>query len=348
MDGIYITPLDMSLEGYHDGASASRFTQRILATLAAAPGMDGATIATDIPHDNELRRTTVNEASVASDARRAVATYLTTVEPGYFDMLGIAIRSGRGFSAEDGPTSPRVALVNERLAHVIWPGEAAVGRRIEIGDGATYQVIGVVQNTRPKLIDDLYEPQVFTVMAQDYQPALRIAVRQASVSAGFVERMRGTILSIDPSLVLRPTRSLEAYARDSSIATRIAVATGTALGLLALLLSAVGVYGIVAFTVSQRTREMGVRMALGATRWNVLTLVITGALRFTLPGLLLGAALAIGLAQLLRAGLFGVTPLDPAAIATVALLFLVVVTGASLAPARRAAASEPAQALRSD
>jgi predicted permease len=348
MDGIHITRLDLSLEGYHDAASASRFTQRILAALVAAPGIDGATVGTDIPHDNELRRTTVNDAPPASDGLSAVATYSTTVEPGYFDMLGIAFRNGRGFSAEDGPESPRVAVVNERLADVMWPGADPIGRRIEIGDGGTYQVIGVVENTRPKLIDNRYEPQVFTVLTQDYQPIIRIVVRQARVSAGFVERMRGTILSIDPSLVLRPTRSLEAYARDSSIATRIAVATGISLGLLALLLSAVGVYGIVAFTVSQRTREMGMRMALGATRWNVLTLVIAGALRFTLPGLLLGAALAIGVAQLLRAGLFGVTPLDPAAIAAVALLFLVVVTGASVAPARRAAASEPAQALRFD
>jgi predicted permease len=349
MGGVHITRLDLSLEGYDDARSAATFTEQVLARLRAMSDVDGATVGTDIPHDNELRRTVVQAAQRERNATGGVTTYHTTVEPGYFQTLGIEVRRGRNFGAEDGPTTPRVAVVNQRLADVVWGDADPIGRQIELGsEPVTYTVIGLVENTRPKLIDDRYDPQVFTVLTQDYQPVVRIAVRQIGESDGFVARIRQAILSVDPALVLSPTRPLEAYARDSSIVTRIAVAIGSALGLLALLLSAIGVYGIVAFTVSQRTREMGLRMALGATRWNVRAMVIGGAFRMALPGLVIGGMMAIGLAQVLKAGLFGVTPLDAATLGSVGLLFLVVITGASLAPARRAAAVEPAEALRND
>ena len=239
--------------------------------------------------------------------------------------------------------------MNEIFAEAAWPNEDPIGRVVEMGlESAEYTVIGVVANTRTDLVTDNFAPQVYTMLAQDYAPGVAIAVRERLPSADFVSHMRREILAVDPALALGSTRSMEDLANLGLLPQRIAAGIASTLGMLALFLSAVGVYGIVAFSVSQRTREIGVRIALGASRREVLGRVMRGALGLAAPGFVVGTLLAVALGYALRAALVGVRPLDPVAYGVVALILLAVITAASIVPARRASAIEPMDALRYD
>ena len=256
---------------------------------------------------------------------------------------------GRSFLPTDTRDGPRVAIINQVLAELAWPGEDPVGRTVDFGlDIQSYLVVGVVATTKTDLVTDNESPQVFSLLAQDFSPSVYVTVRQSRPDPDFPAVVRGEILAVDRSLALGATQSLESLAGLGMLPFRLAGGVAMSLGILALFLSALGVYGVVAFTVAQRTPEIGVRIALGSTREQVLTGVLKRGLRLAGPGLILGAALAVGLGFLLRSALLGVEPLDPVAYLMVALLLGLVVVIATLAPALRASRIQPVEALRYD
>lgn len=348
-DGIHLTSLDLALEGYDTPEAANVFVRRVLEELDQVPDLAGATIASDMPLDGGTSSTPVWPDGRPDEDAPALHAYFGQISAGYFRALGIPLLSGREFEAAEGPTTQRVAVVNERFAEIAWPQAQALGRTIEFGlDPEQYTVVGVVANTKSDMITDGTNPQVFSLLAQDFEPDVILAARQDGQSPDFAARVHQVLLGIDPALALPKSRRLSDLAGLGMLPHRIGAWLATTLGLLALFLSALGLYGVVALAVAQRTREIGVRIALGARRHQVLSRVLLSGLRLAAPGIAIGIVLTMALGQLVDAFLLGVDALDPVTYATVSGLLLMVIVAACIVPARRASSVQPMEALRFD
>jgi ABC-type antimicrobial peptide transport system permease subunit len=209
-------------------------------------------------------------------------------------------------------------------------------------------VVGVVEDVKNQFLTETDEPFVYLPLRQAYDPATKVVVRAAGGTGSVAPTLRRTILEVDPSLSLEPVVRLERYTSLGILPQRVAAGLSSILGGLALLLSGLGIYGVVAFAVSRRTREMGIRMALGARQRSLLLMVVRGGLALALPGLILGIMAAVGVGYALRALLLGVSPTDPVALGAVIALLVAVVAVASLVPGRKAARVDPMTALRSE
>ncbi|MEQ9398026.1 MAG: ADOP family duplicated permease [Longimicrobiales bacterium] len=349
LDGIYLTGFDLALEGYDDPELGLAFVDRVLERARAMPDVAGATVAGDFPLDGGSSAGPVWPDGAGGPDDAFVQSYYAHVSEGYFETLGIPVLSGRTFRAEEGRTTPLVAVVDRVLAERAWPGQTPLGRTVEFGlERRRYEVVGVVENTRADMITDRPSPHVFTLLDQDFERDLYLAVRGRDGSADFVARLRQELLAEDPRLALGPTRPLADLAALGTLPNRIVASVAGTLGALALFLAALGVYGVVAFMVTRRTREIGVRMALGSSRAGVLGRVLADGLRLAVPGVVVGLPVAMALAAVLRGMLQGVSPVDPMAYAGVAAVLIGIVVAASAVPARRASTVAPAEALRSE
>ncbi len=345
-DGVETMALDLSLDGY--GASRGRrFVAALEERLGQAPGVAAAALASDLPLDLNARESPFYPGDHGEDGVQAA---FDEVSPGYFAAAGIAVRRGRGFTAADRDGAEPVVVVSRRLAETAWPQGDPVGRRLRFGDAdaAPATVIGVVDDVKNQTLMESPEPMLYLPLAQRWSPELTLLVRSAAPPGDVAERMRREIRALDPRLSLTPVRSLAEVTRLGTLPQRLAAVLTSALGLLALLLSALGVYGVVAFTVARRRREIGVRMALGSGRVAVRRLVVAGALRLVLPGVALGGLAGLGLSWVMRRFLLGLAPADPVTFAAVPALLVAVVAAASWLPARRAARVDPMEALRAE
>jgi len=205
-----------------------------------------------------------------------------------------------------------------------------------------------VEDVKNQLLTEERKPFVYVPLWQAYRPATSVVARGPGGIDAVAPALRGAVLAADPSLSLTPVIALERYTAIGVLPQRVAASITTLLGAFALLLSGLGIYGVVAFAVARRTREIGVRMALGAGRRSVMGSVLAGGLGLALPGIVLGGAAAIGVGHLMRFLLLGSSPVDPLALGAVAASLLAVVLVASAVPARRASAIEPVEALRAE
>jgi len=272
----------------------------------------------------------------------------THATEGYFSAIGTPILQGRAFLRTDDRTSSRVAVITRSLADRLWPAEDALGRQFSQAGAenpAAWTVAGVVGHVASSAVtEDL--PHVFVPLRQSSMPDLIIVVRSDTDPSALAGPVREAIRSVDPGLptpMLVPARSLVARATQEQ-RTGGQVAGG--LGLLVLLLSAMGVHGVVALAVANRTREIGLRIAMGATRGVVIRGVLGDALRLAGPGLLAGGLLAAGTGAAMRSMLLGLSPVDPVSFLSAGVLLLFVVIASSLGPALRASGIHPMEALR--
>ena len=265
--------------------------------------------------------------------------------------MRIPLVEGRLFDANDRAESPKVAVVNRTFRDRVWPGESVLGKTFLYEDpgGDRYTIVGVVENVKNQVVTEADKPFVYTLLNQNYRPDVNILVRSGGAGVGSIGgSLRAAVLEVDPTLSMGPIVSVADYTALGLLPQRLAASVASALGALALLLSGIGIYGVVAFTVARKTREIGIRMALGARRRDVLAGVVRGALGLALPGLGVGLVLAIAFATVIRSQLLGVSPADPLTLIGVSALLLCVVLAGSLVPARRASRTDPIQALRSD
>lgn len=319
------------------------------ARLRAIPGVVAAGGTTRIP---------LGSSSVTSSARAegntAPAASLPEVEfrrasTDYFRAMGMPIVKGRAFSAEDRPTDPPVAVINESMARAVFPGVDPVGRRLQSGPDATapwITVIGVVGDVRHTSLEATPPPEMYIDMRGSPPNGPYIAVRASGDPLALVDTVRGIAKAADPTLVLSDFRTMSDL-RDASLAERRFVLTlVSGFGVLALLLAVVGVYGVLALVVAERTSEMGLRMALGARPAVVVALVLRQALTLTAVGIALGLIVAAGTAGVTRGVLVGVTSYDPLTYVSVPALLLAGAVLAAAVPAMRAMRADPATALR--
>ena len=269
------------------------------------------------------------------------------VAPGYFATLGTKILAGREFGPEDRPAALPVAIVNAAFVDRYWPGREAVGRHLTIG-GVERTVVGVVATGKYYALDEPPMPFVFLPISQVYAGGVAFVMRTTVPALTLVEPARREFAAADPNVPFLDPQTLEEYTGAAVFVQRSVAWSLGVFGALALVLAGMGIYGVVSYGVSQRTREMGIRTALGAGRGQIASLVLRQSATMVALGIGVGTAAALGVAQLLRAQLLGVKPTDPITLTVIALVLAGVALIATLVPARRAAAVDPLVALRSE
>jgi predicted permease len=347
--GLLMTRIDLSQQGHQSLAEAGVFLDRMMQSIGSLSGVQSVSLADGVPLDLVGNYTSVSRADRAEEQGGRVRVEFTRASEGFFEVIGTPILRGRGFETTDRESSEPVVVITETLAGRLWPGEPALGRRLRFAlssDSATaFTVVGValhVASSRPT--ED--QPHVFAALRQNYWPRIMIVVRAIADPQALVRPIQSAILDVDPRLPIPEVVTSESLVSHSTESQRLTARVAGALGLLALLLAAIGVYGVVALVTANRAREIGVRMALGATRERVLGAVLRDAVRLATPGLAVGALLAVGFGFAMRSVLLGVSPLDPISFGSVGAVLFLVVLLASLIPARRAARIDPMNALR--
>jgi predicted permease len=351
--GTFLGLLTPSEEGYPSmEEGGSTLVDQLIESIGSLPGVASVALSGGFPLDRRRAFLSVSRADQPSSDETRVLVDFTFATEGYFSTIGTPILQGRAILRSDDGTSDRVAVITRSLADRLWPGEDALGRQfLQAGaeNPATWTVVGLVGYVASShATDDL--PHVFLSLRQSSNPDLIILVRSDTGTdpAALAGPVREAIQSVDPGLPIPMLIPAQSYVARATHEQRTnGIITG-GLGLLILLLSATGVYGVVSFAVTNRTREFGLRMAIGATRGVVLRGVLGDALRMAGPGLLVGGLLAAGTAAALRSMLLGLSPVDPISFLTVGVLLLFVVITASLAPALRASGIHPMEALRGE
>jgi putative ABC transport system permease protein len=273
------------------------------------------------------------------------------VSPGYFGTLGVPIRRGRAFTDADRDGAPLVGVITETLARQFFRGRDPLGRWVRTGgDGnPRVRVVGVVPDVRHQGLDAAPQPTVYTPHRQmRWWRPMHLVVRTAGDPLAAAPALRRAVAAVDPGVPLDDVRSMEQMVYASSARPRFRAGLLGAFAGLALALAGAGIYGVMAYTVRQRRREMGVRLALGAPRGAILRLVVGDGMRLAGAGLALGLALAIGLARLLASVLFEVSPTDPVTFALTTLVLAVAGLAACAVPAWRASRTDAMVALRAD
>ena len=263
--------------------------------------------------------------------------------------MRIPLRRGRAFDERDGIDAPRVALVSETLARRVFGGEDPVGKRVRIGamdKPVEREIVGVVGDVLPTTFDSDPRPEIFVPMSQSGTGSVTFVARVVGNPRALVPAMRERIWAVDPGQSIYHAAAVEDMVAATLVERRFNLTVVTALSLVALLLASLGVYGLISFDTSRRTHEIGVRMALGARRRDVLAMIVARGVRAALPGVVAGLAGAAAAAQLLRGMLYGVAPVDPLTFVAIAGGMLAIAALAAYFPARRAAAIDPMQAIR--
>jgi putative ABC transport system permease protein len=344
-DNVVSIGINLSAIPDRDGAHA-RFYREASLAVAALPSVERAALAALVPMDGSNIQVVVRVEG--SDTPLSIAPDVNVVGAGYFGLLDIPVRQGREFTAADTRTSPPVAIVNESMARRFWNGDA-VGKALTVDrTGESLQIVGVVQDLRHRSFGEDPIPMVYFSADQRSRPRmtlhLRTAVPPAVIGPAVHEALRG----VNRAAGLTPAETMGGYFERVTLPQRLGGAAAMATAALELALVAMALYGVIAFAASQRRREIGLRVALGASRRSIVTLIMRDGLLMTAVGLVLGAGVALVGGAALGSILIGVGPADPVSFGGAAAVLLVVAAAASYLPARRALGIDPAAALRSE
>lgn len=330
--------------GYSE-AQGIAFHRQVLSKLEALPGVDSATVADFSPLSFTLHAAYVTPDGYVPQPHESMEIDRANVGPNYFRTMRTPIIAGRDFTGQDGPKSQPVAVVNQEFCDRYWPGQDAIGKRVNTR-GQWFTVVGVARNGKYRRLVYTPEPIIFLPLYQDYRDPVIIHARVSGDPQAYAAAVERTVHELNADLPVFGVTTLNSSMQLGSIFERLAGTFAGAFGLLALILAAVGIYGVIANTTSQRTHEIAIRMALGAQRVSIFRLVLGQGLLLTLTGLAVGIAVSLALTRYLKSQLFGVTSTDLLTYAAVALLLGLVALVACYIPARRATKVEPMEALR--
>jgi putative ABC transport system permease protein len=342
--------VNLPTAGY-DMARLRAFYKECPARVGALPGVRAAALTQSLPIDGSRWNSVFIAADKPVPPRdRLLSAAFTPVSADFFRTLGIRLLKGRTFTEADADGRPTVAVINETLAARLWPGEDPVGKRLKQGwpeDQTPWrEVVGVVADVKLNGVDRETPLQIYLPLEQRPSYTLALAVRTPGDPLSMAAAVEQSVRTIDKDLPVSSVRSMDQLMGGAIARQRLTLVLLSGFALLALLLAAVGIYGVISYAVSQRTREFGIRVALGAQDRDVLRLVIGQGVRLTLAGVALGLLCALGLTRLMEALLFGVRPTDPLTFAVITLLLVGVALLACYLPARRAAKVDPGVALR--
>jgi putative ABC transport system permease protein len=303
-----------------------------------------------VPIRNDYLLSFTIEGRPVEPGRELSANY-RAISPGYFAALSIPLLRGRQIEPSDNaPTAPKVAVVDEAFAKTHFPGGDAIGQSIDIGSGSDgfHRIVGVVGNVHHEGLDAAPRATMYEPFAQEPFGTMTVMVKVAGRPEDFAASARQAVRGIDASLPAFAITPLKEVVTESVAQRRFSMLLLAVFAMVALFLAAVGLYGVVAYAVSQRTQEIGLRMAIGAQREDVLRMVLTSGMKLALAGIVLGVVAALALARYVQSLLFEVTPFDPWSYVATAAVLLAVSALACYVPARRATAVDPLVALRAE
>jgi len=343
--GLLIASVDLFPNGYTE-ETGRQFQRRLVDLLAAKPGVQAVAFARSVPlglGGNSSTGLTVD--GYTPRANEEINISYNLVGPKYFETMRMALAEGREFTPLDGPTSPRVLVINETMARRYWPNGHALGGQVRIGS-VSYEVIGIARDIKYTQLAERPRPYMYLSSEQRFASTAVLHVRSDLPPGTMLSAIRETVRSIDPNLPIFDARTVEEHLQTAVFAQKMGANLLGAMGVLALILAAVGLYGVIAYAVSQRTQEMGIRLALGAAPGDLLKMVLRQGLTLTGVGLGIGLALAFAVSGLMRSLLPGITPRDPVTFIGVPLVLVAIAAIAALIPARRAGSVDPVVALR--
>lgn len=338
---------DLRLQGY-PSAQRREFQKRLLERVSAMPGVKAVGLADLLPVDLHFSRTSVYLDGVTPERNARVPSAMyNLVSPGYFQAMGTRMLQGRDFTTQDNEPSAQVAIINESFARRFFPGQNPLGQQFSLGsaNAAKVQVVGIVEDGKYANLNEEARPYVARPMWQVGSGATSVVVRAGGDLPSLMSSVRREVLELDPYLPISTTTLVERLSLPL-LPARLTASLLAGFGLLALALAAIGIYGVMSYGVTQRTHEIGVRMALGAQKADVIRLIIGQGFTLTFMGVAFGLLAAIALSRLMKSLLFGVSATDPLTFTIVALLLTAVALLACFLPARRAARVEPLKALR--
>jgi predicted permease len=315
------------------------------ARVAALPGVDAVSFASVVAFSDQFWISGAVPEGHQLQPGQMLAFDFNAVAPGYFPTLGAALASGREFTAQDAADAPRVAMVNEATVRQYWPGQDAVGRRLQRGP-QSLEIVGVVRDTKDKGLTRDPRPAIYLPLAQNYTPEVTLHARSTVDARTLLAAIRRELRAIDAQLPVYNLRTLSERKDGSLYAERAVAAVLTLFALLALMVAAVGLYGVLSYAVTERTREIGIRLAHGARSWDVVSLIVGQGMRLACAGLVVGMAGAFALTRLIQRLLYGVSPTDPLTFAAIPLVLAGVALLACSLPAWRATRVNPLASLR--
>jgi len=338
---------------YPAGAQQTLFFENMLAALAAHPGVQSASLAGSLPLSGNMFMIAFDPRTVRPDYPEPIMVLrLSIISPDYFSTFRIPIRRGRGFTAQDQAGAPPVAVINRATADQLWPGQDPIGRQLTIGGprqpAGAITIVGLIDNLRSASLDARPQPEIYRPASHQFEMREMWVVLRAGTGRPLqlVGAIRDAVHQADPEQSIGEVVSLEQLIGRQTAARRFNTTLLTIFALLAVGLALVGIYGVTAYAVAQRTRELGIRMALGARGADVISLLMRESLRRVAAGVVLGWLAAFAVTRALRAMLFEVAPGDAGTFAATALLLVAVALLATWLPARRAARVDPVEALR--
>ncbi len=343
-DHVLVASLDLFPAGY-TAAEGREFDRQLLAKLSVLPGVESSTLADWVPLGFVTDSATIKPEGYVPRRQESMNIREADVGPNYFRTLQIPLIAGRDFTSQDTDKSQPVVIVNQALADRFWPGQEAIGKRLE-AEGKWFTVVGVTRTGTYDRLDETPQPFFYFPLFQNYSHSVIIHARVAGDPLAFAPAVEKAVHELNGDLPVFLVAPLNSTVEMATTNQRIAATFVGAFGVLALILAAVGIYGVIAYTTRQRTHEIGIRIALGAERSDVFRLVLTQGLRLTLIGLAIGLVASLVLTRFLRGVLFGIATTDVLTFASVAVLLCAVALAACYIPARRAATLEPTVALR--
>jgi putative ABC transport system permease protein len=346
-----VVQLDLSLGGY-SAETARPFVRELLQRIRSLPNVESATLAVDLPLDGgRMGLGGVRVPGKKPPRGESFQADWNVVEPGIFRTLKLPLLRGRDFTDADTATSPWVAIVNEALAAQIWPGDDPLGKQILVRDDDNKDrpvtIVGVAGNARLIWLTGNVDPYIYVPFGQRYLERVSLLVRTTDDRSAIAD-IRALLRTANPSLPITEGMRLAEITAIGLVPQRMAASVAGTLGIVGLLLCAIGIYGVTSYSVTQRTREIGIRVALGADRRSVLRLVLRQGLFLAAVGTAIGVVIAGIGSTLLERLLFGVRGLDPLTFGAACALFAVVTLAASYIPARRATRVDPMVALRNE
>lgn len=343
---IVTASIDLRIAGYTDETSQP-FYRQLLEGLGRIPGASRVAIAAQVPLGGS--RLGLGSIRIPERQNERFDADWNVVSPGFFETLKMPIVQGRAFTDADRAGAPRVAIINESFARAAWPGESAIGRKLDMDQGDA-EVIGVARDARLHIIGNRPVPFIFVPLYQNPMLRTEIFVRHhdSVTMAAIAPGVRQTVRAINPYLPVGSTSDLAAIAAFGMVPQRLAATLVGALGLAGLLLAAIGLYGLMAYAVASRRREIGIRQALGADAATIVRMFVRQGMKLALIGSGIGTVLGIAVAFGIRSLLLGISPLDPIALSATIGAMLAVGLAASYLPARRASSIAPLNALRSE
>ena len=343
--GIAVFSMELGSQGY-DELRGRAFYDGLLARVAALAGVRAASLAESTPLGLAYTRRGVSVEGYQARPGEDMEFGANIVGPGYFDLMRIPLERGREFTDRDRAGSLPVAVVNESFVRRFWPGEDPIGKRIRIGDESR-EVVGVARDSRTRSLNESPAPFFYLPHLQRYQPNVILEVRTSGDPAAIIPAVRREIAALDRNLPVQ-AETMEDALKLSLLPQRVGATLLGIFSLLGIVLASIGLYGVVAYSVAQRTRELGIRLALGADSRDIYRVVLGRGVALTMSGLAIGVVAALALARLARGVLFGVSPADPITLGSVSAILVAVALLASYVPARRATRVDPLVALREE